>query len=82
MNDIGSKGIQTLINEFWTNEQNELKQKTCLKIIIESECNIFESSNFEDGKFIITQDFADEILSEYENLEDLQNDLFFMVIMF
>lgn len=31
MNDIGSKGIQTLINEFWTNEQNELKQKTCLK---------------------------------------------------
>lgn len=74
MNDIGSKGIQTLINEFWTNEQNELKQKTCLKIIELEIKDIFESSNFEDGKFIITQDFGDEILSEYENLEDLQND--------
>lgn len=39
--------------------------------IIESEIkNIFESSNFEDGKFIITQDFGDEILSEYENLQN------------
>lgn len=74
MNDVGSKGIQTLINEFWTNEQNELKQKTCLKIIESEIKNIFESSNFEGEKLIIKQDFGDEILSEYGNLEDLQND--------
>ena len=74
MNDNGSKGIQTLLNDFWTNEQNELKQKTFLKIMEYEIKNIFESSSFEDNKLIITQDFGDDILSEYENLEDLQND--------
>lgn len=75
MNDTQfDKSLFTLINEFWTNEQNELKQKTCFKIIESEIKNVFESSNFEIGKLIITQDFGDEILSEYEILEDLQND--------
>lgn len=74
MNDNGSKGIQTLINEFWATEHNELKQKTFLKIMESEIKNLFEISRFEAGKLIITQDFGDDILSEYDNVEDLQND--------
>lgn len=75
MNDTDfDKSLLTLINDFWTNEQNELKQKTALKIIESMIKSIFRNSTFEEGKLIITQDFGDYILSEYDNLEDLQND--------
>lgn len=75
MNDTDfDKSLLTLINDFWINEQNELKQKTILKIIDFEIKNIFENSTFEGEKLIITHDFGDDILSEYESLEDLQND--------
>lgn len=75
MNDTQfDKSLFTLIDQFWTNEQNELKQKTCSRIIQSEIKNIFDCSNFENGKLIIQQDFGDEILSEYENLEDFQSD--------
>ncbi|KIM06819.1 MAG: hypothetical protein KU38_12060 [Sulfurovum sp. FS08-3] len=76
MNDTEfDKSLLTLINDFWNNEQNELKQKTTLKIIESVIKDIFENSTFEEGKLIITKDFGDDILSEYESLEDLQNDI-------
>ncbi|MDN5058241.1 hypothetical protein [Aliarcobacter butzleri] len=74
MNDNGDKGIQSIINDFWINEQNILNQKTALKIVELEIKNIFRNSTFEEEKLVITQDFGDDILSEYESLEDLQND--------
>ncbi|MBD3725445.1 MAG: hypothetical protein IE891_11940, partial [Flavobacteriaceae bacterium] len=45
MNDTDfDKSLLTLINDFWINEQNELKQKTILKIIDFEIKNIFENS--------------------------------------
>lgn len=72
--DENTKGIQTLIDEFWASEHDELKQKTFFKIIESEIENLFETSRFQDGKLIITQDFGDDILSEYESADELQND--------
>lgn len=72
--DENSKGIQTLIDEFWASEHDELKQKTFFKIIESTIENLFETSHFQDAKLILTQDFGDEILSEYESVDELQND--------
>ena len=75
MNDTNfDKSLLTLINDFWINEHNEVKRKTTFKIIESEIKDIFDNSNFKDQNLIISQNFRDDILSEYDNLEDLQND--------
>jgi len=75
INDFqGDKGVKSLIDDFWNNENEILKQNTFMKIIENEIIKIFSISRKEEDKLIIEEDISDEILSEYEDIESFNDD--------
>jgi hypothetical protein len=77
VNDIGTdKGIQSLIAEFWTNENEELKEKTWLALA-ETEIKKYQLRQEGEIWFIDTIISDDIILTsdeeEYEDLDEVKN---------
>ena len=76
-NNGTNRGIKTIINDFWTNENELLKEETFMNLAqIEIE-NIFkEIDDNKESDYVSENDIVNVMLGDdYQNLETLQNDL-------
>jgi len=72
-----NKGIKTLIEDFWNNENEILKQQTFMKLAEIEIRNIFtEINENKDSDYCSQSDIVNAMLDEeYQDLETFQNDI-------
>ena len=74
--NMGDKGLKSLMKEFWENENTILSQNTAIKLGLSTIRELFENSFFIGGLLGISDEFTNEYISEeYTDVSDLQNDL-------
>jgi len=74
--NMGDKGLKSLIQDFWKNENNILSQSTAIRLGLSTIHEVLENSFFTGSSLNISDDFTNEYISEkYTDVSDLQDDL-------
>ncbi len=74
--NMGDKGLKSLIQDFWENENNLLSQETAMRLGLSAIEELFENSFFIGSLLDISDDATNEYISEeYTDVSDLQDDL-------
>lgn len=79
--NMGDKGLKSLIQDFWKNENNILSQSTAIRLGLSTIHEVLENSFFTGSSLNISDDFTNEYISEkYTDVSDLQDDLLGYII--
>ena len=74
--NMGDKGLKSLIQDFWENENNLLSKETVIELGLSAIKELFENSFFIGSSLNISDDFTNEYISEkYTDVSDLEDDL-------
>ena len=79
--NMEDKGLKSLIQDFWQNEQTILKEQTLLALSKKYIKTIFDNIDYQDGILYIDEKYQNEIVEEeYSNYDDIQDDIMAYIV--